>query len=294
MGGAGVNLLRTADLYQSLGGVAQGTGGVHQIVVQDAGFAPDVADDVHDLGNVGLGAALVHNGKTHMHLGGEIPGAANGADVGGDDHKVLVVVFTFGELVHEVFNEGNVAQQVIQRNVEEALDLGGMEVHGQNAVGTGGGEHVGDQLGGNGVTGLGLAILTGIAEVGDDGGDAAGGRAAAGVDHDQQLHEIVIDGFAGGLDEEHVGTADGFLQGDGSLSVGEVGHNGLTHGYAQLFADGLRKLGIGIAAENLNVFTVSNHRMNTSLFLFFCPPATARTQIYASIISSRHRKKQYE
>ena len=182
-----------------------------------------------------------------------------------------MVVLALGEFVHEVFNEGNVAQQVIQRNVEEALNLGGVEIHGQNAVGTGGGEHVGHQLGGDGVTGLGLPILAGVAKVGDDGSDTAGGRTTAGVDHHQQLHEIVIDGFAGGLDEEHVGTADGFLQGDGSLSVGKVGHNGLTHGYAQLFADGLRKLGIGIAAENLNVFTVSNHRMNTSLFLFFCP-----------------------
>ena len=37
------------------------------------------------------------------------------------------------------------------------------------------GEHIGHQLGGDGIAGLGLAVLTGIAEVGDDGGDAAGG-----------------------------------------------------------------------------------------------------------------------
>ena len=83
------------------------------------------------------------------------------------------------ELLGVVIHEDGVAQQVVHGDVEEALDLGGVQVHGQHPVSAGGGEHVGHQLGGDGIAGLGLAVLTGIAEVGDDGGDAAGGGALA-------------------------------------------------------------------------------------------------------------------
>ena len=82
------------------------------------------------------------------------------------------------ELLGIVVDEDGVAEQVVHRDIEEALDLRGVQVHRQDAVGAGGGDHVGHQLGGDGVAALGLAVLTGIAEVGDDGGDAAGGGAA--------------------------------------------------------------------------------------------------------------------
>ena len=84
------------------------------------------------------------------------------------------------------------AQQVVHGDVEEALDLVGVQVHGQHPVGAGGGDQVGHQLGGDGVAGLGLAVLAGIAEVGDHGGDPAGGGPLEGVDHHQQLHQVVV------------------------------------------------------------------------------------------------------
>ncbi len=266
VGGAGVDLLGAAHIDQSPGGVAQGAGGVHHVVVQDAGLVPNVADDVHDLGDVGLGTALIHDGQAHVNLGGKVPGAAHGAHIGGDHNEIVVVEFGFRELIEIVFHKRDVAQQMIQRNVEEALNLGGVEVHGQDAVSAGSGEHIGHQLGGDGVAGLGLAVLTGVAKVGDDGGDPAGGGPAAGVDHYQQLHEMVIDRFAGGLDKKHVRAADSLFQGDRGLAVGEMLNNSLSHGNAQLLADGLRKLGVGIAAEDPDVLAVSNHQMNPSLY----------------------------
>ena len=81
----------------------------------------------------------------------------------------------------------------------------------------------------------------------------------------QQFHQVVIDGLAGGLNQEYVGATDGFFQRNGCLAVSKMLDRGFSHFDAQLFADGLSKLGIGVAAENLNVFTVCNHRMNTSL-----------------------------
>lgn len=43
---------------------AQAAGRVDHVIEQQAGLALDVADDVHDLGAVGLLAALVHDGQT--------------------------------------------------------------------------------------------------------------------------------------------------------------------------------------------------------------------------------------
>ncbi len=39
--------------------------------------------------------------------------------------------------------------------------------------------------------------------------DGARTRAPARVNHHQQLHKVVIDGRAGGLDQEHITAADG-------------------------------------------------------------------------------------
>src|SRR5690606_31646667 len=58
VGGVGVDL-RGAVVLQGLGGVAQGAGGIDHVVDQHAGAALDIADDVHDFGNVGLLATLV-------------------------------------------------------------------------------------------------------------------------------------------------------------------------------------------------------------------------------------------
>ena len=69
--------------------------------------------------------------------------------------------------------------QIVGRNVEEALDLPGVEIHRQHAVGARGGDHVGDQLGRDRRARPGFAVLPGIAEIRDDRGDPLGRRALA-------------------------------------------------------------------------------------------------------------------
>ena len=197
-----------------------------------------------------------------MQLLGEGPGPGHGAHIGGHHHHVLGPL---AELLGVVVYKHGITQQVVHGDVEEALDLAGVQVHGQHPVRACGHDHVGHQLGGDGIAALGLAVLAGIAEIGDHGGDAPGGGPAAGVDHDQQLHEAVIDGLAGGVDEKHVAAADGFVQGDGHLAVGE----GLYLGLAQLGADDLADLlcqsGIGVTGEHLDVLAMRNHFFTHSL-----------------------------
>ena len=152
-------------------------------------------------------------------------------------------------------------------DVKEALDLVGVQVHGQYPVGAGAGDQVGHQLGGDGVAGLGLPVLAGVAEIGDHRGDPSGGGALQGVDHDEQLHEGVVDGVghsvllkgAGGLNHKHVRAADGLIDGGVVLAVGEGAHLRVAQRDAQLLADGLGQLRVGIAGKNFDAFPVCDH-----------------------------------
>ena len=76
------------------------------------------------------------------------------------------------------------AYQVVDRDVEEALDLGGVQVEGQDAVGPGGGEQVGDQLGRDRHAALVLAVLPGVAVVRQHGRDPGRAGPLEGVEDD--------------------------------------------------------------------------------------------------------------
>ena len=100
-----------------------------------------------------------------------------------------------------------------------------------------------------GVRGLTLAILARVAEVRDDGDDRAGRRALERVDHDQQLHQVVVRGRAGRLHDEAVHAAHVLVDLDVDLAVGEAGHLGAAERRFDVATDRLRELAVGVTAE---------------------------------------------
>ena len=86
---------------------------------------------------------------------------------GRDDEQVVVV------LLPQVAEQDRRRVDVVDRDVEEALDLVGVQVHHHHAVDADGRQHVGDDLGGDRhARRARAAVLPRIAEVGDRGGDA--------------------------------------------------------------------------------------------------------------------------
>src|SRR5262249_7262670 len=158
------------------------------VVEDEAAAAFDLADDVHDLALVGALAALVDDGQGAAEALGVGAGPLHAAGVGGDDDHVGRVV-----QAQVVVEERRHGEEVVEGDVEEALDLRGVQVDGDDAADAGGHDEVGDQLGGDGRAGGDLAVLPGVAVVGDDGGDGSGRGAAERVDHDEQLHHVVVD-----------------------------------------------------------------------------------------------------
>ena len=140
-----------------------GAGGVDHVVDQHADATFDLADDVAGLDRVlrALDPALVDDGEVGVELVGVLLGHLHPAGVGRDHHEVVA------ELAHGV-DEHGAGHEVVDRAVEEALDLAGVQVDGDEAGGAGGGEHVGDELRGDGLAALGLAVLAGVAVEGAD------------------------------------------------------------------------------------------------------------------------------
>jgi hypothetical protein len=54
--------------------------------------------------------------------------------------------------------------------------------------------------------------LTGVREARDDGGNTAGGSGFAGVDHDEELHKVVVDLTATTLNNEDIFITDCFVR----------------------------------------------------------------------------------
>ncbi len=78
-----------------------------------------------------------------------------------------------------------------------------MQVHGDDVVAARRLQHVGHEFGRDGGARLVFLVLARVREVGDDGGDAARRGRLARVDHDQELHQPVVDvARRGGLEDE--------------------------------------------------------------------------------------------
>ena len=255
-GGAGEHRVRDvgddalgAALLQGTGGVAERAGRVNDVVGDDAGAALDFTDDVHDFSDVGARTALVDDGEVDFESLGHGAGADNAADVRGNNHQV--VVLAFDEVVEK--NRGGV--NVVDRDVEEALDLVGMEVHREDAVNADGLKHVGDDLGGDGhARGTRTAVLTGIAVVGDRSRDAAGGRTLEGVNHDHEFHQVVVRRSAGALKDEDVLAAHIVEQLNHDFAVAEAVDGGGAKGNVEIFRDSLGKFRVGVAREDHHTF----------------------------------------
>ena len=148
---------------------------------------------------------------------------------------------------------------MVHRDIEEALDLRGVQVHAQHPVGARGGNEVGDQFGGDRRTTGVLAILPGIAEVGNDGRDALGRGPSEAVDVDEQFHEVGIHRVARGLHDVAVAAADVLVNPDDQLAIGEEFGLGDALREIEVFTHLAGQFTPGSAAEDLQMIAVYGH-----------------------------------
>ena len=141
--------------------------------------------------------------------------------------------------------------QVVHGDVEEALDLGRVQVERQRAIGPGRGYQIGNQLGGDRHPANVLAVLPRIAVIGEHGGDPRRTGALEAVEHDQQLHQVLVHGRAGRLHDKDVAAAHVFFNAHGDFAVGKIRQRRAPERVAEHGGDALRQTKVGPAAEDL-------------------------------------------
>ena len=242
--GAGVHRSGAVGV-ERIHGLHQRSGGVDDVVDDEAGLAVHIADHVHDFGNIDVGTALVDDGQRCAHLLRKETGTLHAACIRRNHDEV-------GQLqLAEVADQHRAGEQMIDGDVEEALDLRGVQVDEKRAVGAGGGQQIGDELGADGDAGAVLAILAGVSVIRNDHRDAGRGGALECVDHDQQFHQVLVDGIAGGLHDEDVDAADILEQLEVDFAIGKALQLGLAHRDADVAADLFGQRPVGRAAEEL-------------------------------------------
>lgn len=228
---------------------------VGHVIHENGILVLDVTNKDHPSNLVRARALLVDEGKPRVQAIGNRGSTLGATGIGGDDDAVALV-----EVLSDPAQNRRLGIEVIDGDVEETLDLRGMQVHGDDVIlhqrrsarRPGGAshfppegstyaardlEHIGNQLGADGCPGLVLLVLPGVGEIRDDGSDAAGRCGAAGVDHDEQLHEPVVDvAGGGGLQDEDIFVADGLANGHAGLLVRVVQAQGVGHFDAEAVA----------------------------------------------------------
>src|SRR5690606_14146156 len=169
--------------------LAQSPCRIDHVIHDDAVAALDVTDDVHDFGHVGTRPTLVDDGQVHFQTLGQRARAHHAADIGRHHHEVIHVALP------DIAQQYRCGIDVVDGNIEETLDLVGMQVQGQDAVYTGDLQHIRHHFGRNrDARRTGATILTGITEIGDGCRDATGRGTTQGIDHHHDFHQVVIGG----------------------------------------------------------------------------------------------------
>lgn len=102
---------------------------ISHIIHKDGDLVLDVANKHHTPDNVGPRPLLVNESKSGVEAIGNRRRALRTASVGGDDNAVLNV-----EVLTDPTKHRRLGIQVVDRDVEKALDLRGVEIHGDDVI----------------------------------------------------------------------------------------------------------------------------------------------------------------
>ena len=150
------------------------------------------------------------------------------------------------------------AVEIVCGNIKKALNLPSVQINGQHSVGPSFGNEIGHELGRNGRAWARLPVLARITEIGQYGGDAFGRRPAQRVYHDQQFHQIVICGMAGGLNHKHIFTADIFVDFYENFIVGEAADAGVGQRQFHIIGNSLRQRQVAVACHQFHMCVPEN------------------------------------
>jgi hypothetical protein len=214
------NDVLSSVLDKRIGSFGECATSISHIVHEDGRLVAHVAYQRHAGNLVGSLSLLVDEGKGKVESVCHARCSLGTSGIRTDNYTVnfpplALSVFVFhssavanvDQILPYPFHGRRLGVKIINRYIEEALDLRGVQIHRDDVITAGSLEHIGHELRGDGRAGLVFLVLACVWEVGEDGGDAACGGGFAGVDHDQQFHQAIVDIiWASGLeDKDYIG-----------------------------------------------------------------------------------------
>ena len=238
-----------AALFQHFRRLGQRAGRIDHVIHDHAVTAIDFADDVHDLGDIGFRPPLVDDRQVAVEPLCQRPGAHDAADVRRHHQQVAVI------LAHQVRQQDRRGINVIDRDVEEALDLIRMQVHDQDPLDAGFLQHVGHHLGRDRhPRRTRPPVLAGIAVVRYRRRDATGRCALQGIDHQHDFHQVVVGRRTGRLQHEHILAAHVFIDLDNHFAIRKLGDDCLAERNTELPRHAKSQFRVSVAGKNHQVF----------------------------------------
>lgn len=221
--------------FQHPGTFCQGAAGVADVVDDNYISVRYITNDHHAGDLVGPFPVFIADDHFGVEIAGDLPDSVGSPHVGGGKGKV------FQCQILQIGDENSVAVEVVNGDVEIPLDLGGMEVHGDDPVGPGCHQHIGDQLATDGHPGAVLSVLSRIPIIRDHGNHLIRRSPTGSVDHQEQLHQILNRGKRA-LYEENIVAPNTFQKDWTNLAIAEALDIDLTKLCAISMANLLRQL----------------------------------------------------
>ena len=240
----GIDFLRTPFL-ENFGRLDQSAGGVDHVIHDDAVAAIDFTNDMHDFADIGSRATLVDDRQIAVQLLGQGACAHDTADVGRNHDQIFVILLT------QVAQQDRGCVNIVNRDIEKALNLIGMQIHGQNTRHTDRLQHIGDHLGGNRNPARSrTTVLPRVAKIGDYGTDAFCRGALERIHHDEKFHQVFVGWRAGRLHHKNVPCPYILVDFDSDLAVRKTTHSGGTERYVQVARNLRRHTRVGVTGKN--------------------------------------------
>ena len=151
------------------------------------------------------------------------------------------------------------AVEVVNGDIEKALDLVSVKIHCKHAVSAGCCDKIGAKLCRDRISRLGFSVLSGIAEVRHNRRDPRRRSTLHGVDHNQHFHKVVVYGGTGRLNYKAIAASYRLVKRNRDLAVREVCAVALAERKSETSRNTLSNVYIRITRENFNVLTVKIH-----------------------------------
>src|SRR5438552_1060152 len=232
-------------LLQDLHRVEDRGPGVDLVVDDDRAPAVDLADDADDLASAAVVAVrLLHEDEGDIERLGDAARGVRVAEVGDDERDVLRVRLDDRA---KMLDEQDARRELVAGDAEEALDLHLVHVHGEEAIRAGHPDEVREEARGDRDARLVLLVAPPVGVVRHDRGDATGGRALEGVEHDEELHDRVAHRWPHErLHDEDVVLAGVLLDLDEDVVVRELEHVDLAERDLEMAADITGEAGVRV------------------------------------------------